>query len=253
MNPVVYTDIPAIDPALLERAKGFAMADLHEGLGAVAGREGLMAPAMRPLFHGAKVCGQAVTCYNYPGDNLMLHIAVANAQPGVVIVATVGGYLSAGAWGEILTAAAQARGVAGLVIDGAVRDIDAIREAGFPVFSRGLAIGSCTKERRGTLDGAIQFGGATVRTGDLIRGDADGLVVVEREQLDAVHQTAVTRRRRESEIITQLREWMTRGACPRLKLCRLSPILVPPPAPCAMIDRRSSARPASFSFSALET
>ena len=67
----------------------------------------------------------------------------------MVIVATVGGYLMAGAWGEILTEAAQARGVAGLVIDGAVRDIDAIEALRFPVFSRGLAIGSCTKEKAG--------------------------------------------------------------------------------------------------------
>ena len=194
---------PAADD--VERFAAFDSATLYEA----AGQKGMIDPSIRPAWPGARICGRAATVECPPGDNLMLHIAVANAQPGVVIVATVGGYLSAGAWGEILTAAAQARGVAGLVIDGAVRDIDAIREAGFPVFSRGLAIGSCTKERRGTIDLPIQFGGATVRTGDLIRGDADGLVVVEHECLDAVHQTAVTRRRRELEIITQLHEGRT--------------------------------------------
>ena len=139
----------------------------------------------------------------------MLHIAVAHAPPGAVIVANVASYMWTGAWGEILTAAAQARGIAGLVIDGAVRDIDAIREAKFPVFSRGLAIGSCTKERPGKLDVPIQLGGATVRSGDLILGDADGLVVIEQERLDAVYETALSRRKRESEIIGQLREGRT--------------------------------------------
>jgi 4-hydroxy-4-methyl-2-oxoglutarate aldolase len=189
----------------LDRFAVFDSATLYEA----AGQKGMIDPAIRPAWSGARVCGRAATVECPPGDNLMLHIAVANARPGAIIVATVGNYLSAGAWGEILTAAAQARGIAGLVIDGAVRDIDAIREAGFPVFSRGLAIGSCTKERPGTLDLPIQFGGASVRPGDLIVGDADGLLVIEHDRLEAVHETAVSRRRRESEIIRQLREGRT--------------------------------------------
>lgn len=206
-NPRFRAQTPAA-PAVnesLERFAAFDCATLYEA----AGQKGMIDPSLRPAWPGARVCGRALTVECPPGDNLMLHIAVANAQPGVIVVATVGSYLSAGAWGEILTAAAQARGVAGLVIDGAVRDIDAIREAGFPVFSRGLAIGSCTKERQGTLETPIQVGGATVRPGDLILGDADGLVVIEHERLDAVYDTAVTRRRRELEIINQLREGRT--------------------------------------------
>jgi 4-hydroxy-4-methyl-2-oxoglutarate aldolase len=192
-------------PDGVERFAGFDPATLYEA----AGQKGMVDPSIRPAWSGARVCGRAATVECPPGDNLMLHIAVANARPGVVIVATVGSYLSAGAWGEILTAAAQARGVAGLVIDGAVRDIDAIRATTFPVFSRGLAIGSCTKERPGKLDVPIQIGGAVVHPGDLILGDADGLVVIEQDRLDAVYETAVGRRERESEIISQLREGRT--------------------------------------------
>jgi 4-hydroxy-4-methyl-2-oxoglutarate aldolase len=195
----------AASPASIERFATFDPATLYEA----AGQKGMVDPAIRPAWPGARLCGVAATVECPAGDNLMLHIAVANAPPGVVIVATVASYLLTGAWGEILTAAAQARGIAGLVIDGAVRDIDAIREAGFPVFSRGLAIGSCTKERPGKLDTAIQLGGATVRAGDLILGDADGLVVVEQERLDAVYETAISRRQRESDIIRQLREGRT--------------------------------------------
>jgi 4-hydroxy-4-methyl-2-oxoglutarate aldolase len=188
-----------------ERFADFDPATLYEA----SGRTGMVDPAIRPAWRGARVCGPAVTVECPPGDNLMLHVAVAHARPGVVIVAAVGGYLQAGAWGEILTEAARARGIAGLVIDGAVRDIDAIEASGFPVFSRGLAIGSCTKERRGKLDVPIQFGGAPVRPGDLVFGNADGLVIVEHDRIDAVYQAAAGRRRKELEIITKLREGCT--------------------------------------------
>jgi 4-hydroxy-4-methyl-2-oxoglutarate aldolase len=196
---------PAKAGEIVERFADFDPATLYEA----AGQKGMIDPTIRPAWSGARVCGRAATVECPPGDNLMLHVAVANAPPGVVIVAAVGGYLLAGAWGEILTAAAQARNVAGLVIDGAVRDIDAIRQVKFPVFSRGLAIGSCTKERPGTLGLPIQFGGTTVRPGDVILGDADGLVVVDHERLDEVFETALRRRTRESEIISKLRQGRT--------------------------------------------
>jgi 4-hydroxy-4-methyl-2-oxoglutarate aldolase len=192
-------------PDSFERFADFDPATLYEA----AGRSGMVDPAIRPAWRGARVCGPAVTVECPPGDNLMLHVAVAHARPGVVIVATVDAYLQAGAWGEILTEAARARGVAGLVIDGAVRDIDAIEAAGFPVFSRGLAIGSCTKERPGKLDAAIQLGGATVRPGDLVFGNADGLVIVEHDRIEDVYQAAAGRRRKELEIIAKLREGRT--------------------------------------------
>jgi 4-hydroxy-4-methyl-2-oxoglutarate aldolase len=189
----------------IERLSDFDPATLYEA----AGKKGMVDPAIRPAWHGAKVCGPVATVECPPCDNLMLHIAVANAQPGTVIVATVGGYLLAGAWGEVLTAAAQARGVAGLVIDGAVRDIDAIEALRFPVFSRGLAIGACTKERPGQLDVPIQLGGALVRPGDIVLGDADGLVIVDQDRVDEVYEAACERRAKEIEIIRQLREGRT--------------------------------------------
>jgi 4-hydroxy-4-methyl-2-oxoglutarate aldolase len=189
----------------VERFVQFDPATLFEA----AGRTGMVDPAIRPAWHGARVCGLAVTVQCPPCDNLMLHVAVAKAPPRAIIVANVGGYLSAGAWGEILTEAARARGIAGLVMDGAVRDIDAIEGLRFPVFSRGLAIASCTKERPGQLDQPIQLGGATVRPGDLIFGNADGLVVIEQEKIDEVYEAAARRRDHESEIIAKLREGRT--------------------------------------------
>lgn len=189
----------------IDRFADFDPATLYEA----AGRTGMVDPSIRPAWHGAKVCGRAITVECPPCDNLMLHIAVANAKPGAIIVATVGGHLLAGAWGEILTEAARARGVAGLVIDGAVRDIDAIEALRFPVFSRGLAIGACTKEKPGTIDTPIQLGGVMVRSGDLVFGNADGLVIVEQDRIEEVYEAAVSRRKRESQIITKLRQGRT--------------------------------------------
>jgi 4-hydroxy-4-methyl-2-oxoglutarate aldolase len=189
----------------MERFAPFDPATLYEA----AGQKGMVDPAIRPAWPGARMWGPAITVQCPPGDNLMLHVAVANAPPGGIIVATTSGFTAAGAWGEILTAAAQARGLGGIAIDGAVRDIDAIRQTGFPVFSRGFAIGSCTKERPGAIGDPVQFGGVMVRPGDLILGDGDGLVIVEQERLDEVYAVAVTRRRKESEIIAQLREGRT--------------------------------------------
>jgi 4-hydroxy-4-methyl-2-oxoglutarate aldolase len=139
----------------------------------------------------------------------MLHHAVAVAKPGTVIVADIGSYILAGAWGEILTVAAQARGIAGVVVNGAVRDIDAIAQLGFPIFSRGMAIGACTKERIGELNVPLLFGDVMIRPGDIILGDSDGLVVIECEHADAVYQAAVSRRDHEQKIIAELRNGKT--------------------------------------------
>ena len=190
---------------LIKGLSEFDPACLYE----VSGHRGMVDPSIRPAWPSAKVCGRALTLECPPGDNLMLHVAVAHAPAGAVLVANAGSYMLAGAWGEILTAAAQARGIAGLVIDGAVRDIEAIQATGFPVFSRGRAIGSCTKERIGRINVPIQVGGCTVHPGDLILGDADGLVVVAWERAHAIYQAAQERRTKEQNIIAGLRAGRT--------------------------------------------
>jgi 4-hydroxy-4-methyl-2-oxoglutarate aldolase len=185
----------------LERFLVFDPATLYEA----AGLRGMVDPFIRPAWPGARICGVAATVECPPGDNLMLHHAVAAARPGEVIVATTGGYLLAGAWGEILTVAAQVRGVAGLALDGAARDIEAIAGRKFPVFSRGLAIGAATKQRPGSLNKPIQFGGVMVRPGDIVFGDADGLVILDQDRVEEIYVAAVRRQNREADLIAQLR------------------------------------------------
>jgi 4-hydroxy-4-methyl-2-oxoglutarate aldolase len=190
---------------VIDRFHDFDPATLYEA----AGHRGMVDPAIRPAWAGARLCGVVATAECPPGDNLMLHQAVAAAKPGEVIVASLCNFLLTGAWGEILTVAAQAAGVAGLAVDGAVRDIDAIAEHEFPVFSRGLAIGSCTKERIGKLHEPIQFGGVLVRSGDIIVGNADGLVILDQDRLDEIYQAAVARRKKEADMMAELRQGKT--------------------------------------------
>lgn len=188
-----------------QRFKIFDPATIYEA----SGKRGMIDPSIRPAWRGAKICGAAITVTCPPGDNLMLHHAVAIAEAGTVIVATLGGYLLTGAWGEILTAAAEARGVAGVIVDGAIRDVEAITERRFPAFARGFAIGSCSKERFGTLNQPILFGGAYIRPGDIIVGDSDGLVAVERDRADEVYAASMQRHEKEAAMLSSLAKGRT--------------------------------------------
>jgi 4-hydroxy-4-methyl-2-oxoglutarate aldolase len=183
----------------------FDSATLYEA----AGQQGMVDPAIRSAWPGARLAGPAFPLRCPPGDNLMLHHAVTLARPGDILVATIGNFVLAGAWGEILTVAAQARGIAGLVIDGAVRDTSAIAPRGFPIFSRGLAIGSCTKERFGTLNEPIIFGGVSVRPGDIVVADVDGVVIIDRERAEDVLAAAQRRHNKEQALIEQLQQGKT--------------------------------------------
>jgi 4-hydroxy-4-methyl-2-oxoglutarate aldolase len=194
-----------ISSEIIRQLAEFDAATLYEA----AGQRGMVDPAIKPMWHGAKVCGAAVTVSSPPRDNLMLHHAVAVAEPGSVLVATAERYQYAGAWGEVLSVAAQSRGIAGLVIDGAVRDIEAITEHRFPVFARGLAIGACKKEQIGTLHEPIDVGGVTVRSGDIVVGTADGVVILDSRSIEQILREAIARREREAEIFRQLRAGKT--------------------------------------------
>lgn len=194
-----------VQRSVIEGLLEFDPATLYEA----AGQRGMVDPAIKPAWPNARIGGVVFTVQCPPQDNLMLHHAVAAAPPGVVIVANIGSYLLAGAWGEILTSAAQARGIEGLAVDGAVRDVDAIAERRFPVFSRGLAIGACTKERFGSLNQPIQFGGVAVRPGDIIAGNSDGIVIVESERAVEVYESALRRRTDEERIIKELERGKT--------------------------------------------
>ena len=167
-----------------------------------------MDPGMTAAWRGARVAGPAFTVQGAGGDNLALQRAIIEAPAGSVLVADCGG-VDNGHWGEVLAVAAQVRGVAGLVIDGGVRDRDEQAALGFPVFSRGGTVRGTRKDVPGHLGVPVTVGGLVVRTGDLVVGDVDGIVVLPSDRVDAVLEAADARVAKEQDILTRLRAGQT--------------------------------------------
>lgn len=165
-----------------------------------------LAPTIAPLYRPIQLAGVAYPVVLGAKDNLAAHFAVADAPSGSVVVAATGQETQVGFWGEVLTEAALARGIRGLVTDGAVRDVRAIRDISFPVFCAGVAIPGTIKSFPGLLNEALAIGGVTIRPGDFIVGDDDGVVVVRREGAGAVLEKAKARTAKEIAFIKRLRE-----------------------------------------------
>lgn len=176
-------------------------ATVHEALG----KKGALPSAIKPVASGMKLCGPAFTVNSPPMDNLVLHEAIARAQPGDVLVVGVSGFYEAGYWGEIMAVAAQARGIAGLVIDGCVRDSREITHMKFPVFSRGLCIRGTTKHGGGTLAAPLTIGDVVIAQGDMILGDDDGVVAIAKEDHATIVEKSEKRVAAEDKIMARLR------------------------------------------------
>lgn len=174
--PDVVRDIARVDAQVVEQAAQFPSSILAD----VAGRRGGLHGRIAPLAPSMRFAGPAITVEVRPGDNLMIHAAMAVAQPGDVIVVDGKGDLSSALMGEIMSQQCVALGIAAVVIDGAVRDSEAIRELGFPMYAAGLNPNGPTKFVPGRLNHPISIGGVTVHPGDLVVGDADGVTVIER-------------------------------------------------------------------------
>ncbi len=184
LDPVIYTDIPRGDAALVAEAATYGIADLHEALGGVGGRMLLMSPRMRPLDRSLRVAGPAVTAYNYPGDNLMIHAAIYHAQPGDMLVFTNGGGTQGALWGEIAATYAKKKGVAGLVCDGAVRDVAGLEEMGFATWATAISAMHPEKRGPGAVNVPLVCDGVLVNPGDIVVADADGVLVIPLEHLE---------------------------------------------------------------------
>jgi len=147
----------------------------------VGGRRGTLGGRIQPLARGMKVAGPAFTVEVRPGDNLMIHAALVLAKPGDVIVVDGKGDLSCALTGALMAAHAQKAGIAGFVIDGAVRDTDECARGSFPIFAAGANPNGPLKNSGGRINWPVSLAGTSVNPGDLIVGDADGVVVVPRE------------------------------------------------------------------------
>jgi 4-hydroxy-4-methyl-2-oxoglutarate aldolase len=171
-----------------------------------------------PAWPGARLAAPVFPVRCTPGDNLAVHVGVAAAPAGSALVVDVGDVPELGYWGEVLTTAAESRGVLGLVIDGCVRDTAALAAHGFPVFSTGVALPGATKQQAGRVGAAAVVGGVEVAPGDWVVGDSDGVTIVPGVELDEVLAAGRARAEKEQRFFAELR-----GGATTLGLLGLDP------------------------------
>lgn len=201
MKPRIVRRISRPDAAAVRLLGELGVATVHEA----QGRTGLMKPYMRPIYPTAKVSGPAVTVSSQPGDNLMIHAAVEVCQAGDVLVVTTTADSTDGMFGDLLATSLRSRGVAGLIIDAGVRDVADLTAMQFPVWSKAISAQGTVKATAGSVNVDVVCAGAIVCPGDVIVADADGVVVVAREQAVQVSQLSDQRRIKEENSRERLR------------------------------------------------
>jgi len=193
----------------LSLARSLGSATIHEA----AGRIGDLPARFHPVSAGMVLAGPAFTVVCPPGDNLWIHRALYAAQPGDVLVVSTGDREPLwGYWGEILSVAAQARKLGGLVLEGGSRDHAALPTVGFPVISLGPCIRGTIKDKESTvgrLGAEIEIGGVVIRPGDLLVGDQDGVVVIAAKDAEATVNAGREREAKEATVMDSLRNGAT--------------------------------------------
>jgi len=187
------------DEQLAELAR-FGVATLYEA----SGLDCALDPAIRPVWRGPRIAGRALPVRTHPADNLPMHLAVERAQPGDLLIVD-GREEICGYWGEVLAVAAQQRGIVGLVMDGGVRDTAEQEQLGFPVWARGIGVRRTGKFWPGLVGEPITVAGVPVRPGDAVVADADGVLVLPAEAVEATLAASQQRIDKEDGIMSRIR------------------------------------------------
>lgn len=177
----------------LVQLRDLGTATIYEAQGA----KGALDSGMKPIDPTVRMAGPALTVDARPADNLILHYAVLKAKPGDILVVDAKAFMEAGPWGDVLTLQAMKLGIAGLVVNGCVRDANLIIDLGFPVFCRGLSIKGTGKNQPGKVNVPITIGDVVIRPGDIVVGDRDGLVVVAQDEVDMAIASSIAREEKE--------------------------------------------------------
>jgi 4-hydroxy-4-methyl-2-oxoglutarate aldolase len=213
-TPTVYLRVNRVPADLCAQAREVTVADLHESTASL-GYGGLMSPRMKRVTSG-KIAGPAVTALCPPGDNLMMHRALRLAQPGDVLVVVCQSETSAAQWGDVATQYAMQKGLAGVIVQGCVRDVDGVGALGFPVWSTHVWPIHAEKGKAGSVNVPVVCADVLVSPGDLIVADGDGVIVVPREQAKSVMNAAKAKMLKEDDVVSAIRNgsavWELSGA-----------------------------------------
>lgn len=190
-----------VDAATVEKFRSLPAANVSDVMSRLSGS----GPSLQPMHGGGVLCGPALTVKTRPGDNLMVHKALAMITPGDVIVVDAGGDLTTAIIGEIMASDAACRGAAGIVINGAIRDRDGLRAGQFPVYAAGVSHRGPYKDGPGEINVPIALGGMVINPGDLILGDGDGLVAVPFAETEAVYAAARRKHLAEEQMLADIR------------------------------------------------
>jgi 4-hydroxy-4-methyl-2-oxoglutarate aldolase len=197
----VHTTVARPEPDVVARLGAFSSATIHEA----QGRKGALSHRIKPLDDAMEFCGPAVTVQASPGDNIMVQVGISYAEAGDVVIVAAGELEQAGSFGDVLATASQSKGLAAFVTDSGVRDSNDIRAMGFPVFSGSVCIEGTVKETLGTVNAPLVVGGQLVNPGDILKGDADGVVVVRADEAEDVVELCRQREEHEEHVRAQHR------------------------------------------------
>ena len=188
-------------PTLSHRALALGTSTLFEASGLACSVD----PLIRAVWPGAAIAAPAYPVQCSPGDNLAIHLAVERAPRGSVLVIGTGNFV-AGYWGEVLTVAAEAAGIVGLVIDGGVRDVAALARRRFPTFTRGISVRGTIKASAPSVGKPISLTGVPVAAGDLVVADDDGVVVLPAAEVERILAAGEARAAKEADIMKKLEQ-----------------------------------------------